>query len=257
MDSLISLKNILHTEHHGSAIERKGAINKLKVLKTVYEYPLIPIGDIARKVDLSFPTLNNLMLDLLDAKFISQGEKGESVGGRKPSTYKLSNNFYNVLCVEVERFAVRCIVIENNGYIVHASEMYEYSIGTKANDTKILIAIIEQYIKEKCIEPQTISAIGVLMPGLVDYRKGSNQTFYVGEDFNIRSAIQEYFNKFTTVLNDVKAAAVGELTYGAGKGRKNVLSILMDWGIGLGIITDGRVYMGNNGFFGRNGASCF
>src|SRR5690606_24873362 len=39
--------------------------------------------------------------------------------------------------------------------------------------------------------------------------------------------------------------------------KKNVLVILMDWGIGLGIIINGQVYMGNNGFSGEMGHMVF
>src|SRR3546814_19207368 len=56
------------------------------------------------------------------------------------------------------------------------------------------------------------------------------------------------FDKPVFIINDVKSAAIAELKFGLAKGRNDVLVILMDWGIGLGIIMDGQLRNGAAGF---------
>jgi glucokinase len=55
------------------------------------------------------------------------------------------------------------------------------------------------------------------------------------------------------VGNDVNMAAIGEQHYGAGIGKKQVVSVFVGTGIGGGIIIDGHLYEGANGFAGEVG----
>lgn len=52
------------------------------------------------------------------------------------------------------------------------------------------------------------------------------------------------------VTNDANAAAQGEMIYGAAKGMKNFIEITLGTGVGSGIIIDGKVVYGHDGFAG-------
>jgi predicted NBD/HSP70 family sugar kinase len=51
----------------------------------------------------------------------------------------------------------------------------------------------------------------------------------------------------------VQAMALGELWFGGAKNEKNVLCINFGWGLGVGIILDGKVYYGEDGYAGELG----
>jgi glucokinase len=55
------------------------------------------------------------------------------------------------------------------------------------------------------------------------------------------------------VTNDANAAAMGEMTYGAARGMKNFIMITLGTGVGSGIVCDGRVIYGSDGFAGELG----
>jgi glucokinase len=55
------------------------------------------------------------------------------------------------------------------------------------------------------------------------------------------------------VTNDANAAAVGEMTYGAAKGMKNFIMITLGTGVGSGIVIDGKIVYGHDGFAGELG----
>lgn len=55
------------------------------------------------------------------------------------------------------------------------------------------------------------------------------------------------------VTNDANAAAQGEMIYGAAKGMKNFIEITLGTGVGSGIIIDGKVVYGHDGFAGELG----
>ena len=58
------------------------------------------------------------------------------------------------------------------------------------------------------------------------------------------------------LTNDANAAAVGEMTYGAAKGFKDFIMITLGTGVGSGIVIDGKVVYGHNGFAGELGHTC-
>ena len=56
-----------------------------------------------------------------------------------------------------------------------------------------------------------------------------------------------------SLTNDANAAAVGEMTYGAARGMKNFIMITLGTGVGSGIVIDGKVVYGHDGFAGELG----
>ena len=78
--------------------------------------------------------------------------------------------------------------------------------------------------------------------------------------------LSEAMNGLPVALtNDANAAAVGEMTYGAARGMKNFIMITLGTGVGSGIVINGDVVYGHDGFAGElghvtavrnNGRSC-
>ncbi len=58
------------------------------------------------------------------------------------------------------------------------------------------------------------------------------------------------------LTNDANAAAVGEMTYGAARGMKNFIMITLGTGVGSGIVVNGEVVYGHDGFAGELGHTC-
>jgi glucokinase len=57
----------------------------------------------------------------------------------------------------------------------------------------------------------------------------------------------------TALTNDANAAAVGEMIYGAARGMKNFIMITLGTGVGSGIVIDGKIVYGHDGFAGELG----
>jgi len=123
-----------------------------------------------------------------------------------------------------------------------------------------LAAAIDECIKDADKEGQ-IRGIGVGAP---------NGNYYTGEiafapnlAWAAKSAV-----KFSEMLssklgglpvsltNDANAAAVGEMAYGAARGMKNFIMITLGTGVGSGIVIDGKVVYGHDGFAGELGHTC-
>ena len=105
-------------------------------------------------------------------------------------------------------------------------------------------------------EPHNIEAIGIGAP---------NGNYYTGEIENAANLIwkgklplakqlKDLFNDIPVVVtNDANAAAIGEMIYGGAKGMKNFSVITLGTGVGSGIIVDGNILYGHDGFAGELG----
>ncbi len=65
--------------------------------------------------------------------------------------------------------------------------------------------------------------------------------------------LTEKFGVPASITNDANAAAMGEMTYGAARGMKNFIMITLGTGVGSGIVIDGKVVYGHDGFAGELG----
>jgi glucokinase len=69
----------------------------------------------------------------------------------------------------------------------------------------------------------------------------------------LANLIQDAFNLPALLTNDANAAAVGEMTYGAARGIKDFIMITLGTGLGSGIVINGELVYGHDGFAGELG----
>jgi len=69
----------------------------------------------------------------------------------------------------------------------------------------------------------------------------------------LRKLISEAFAVSAALTNDANAAAIGEMMYGAARGMKDFIVITLGTGVGSGIIANGKLILGYDGFAGELG----
>lgn len=69
----------------------------------------------------------------------------------------------------------------------------------------------------------------------------------------LAKTLREKFGLPVAVTNDANAAAIGEMTYGAARGLKDFIMITLGTGVGSGIVINGQVVYGHDGFAGELG----
>ena len=135
----------------------------------------------------------------------------------------------------------------------------------KSNDTtdinvfiEHLCTAVEQIIKDAKLTKDQILGIGVGAPN-ANYYKGTiehavNLTF-CGKDLVLPFAdmVTKRIGLPVRLTNDVNAAAIGEMTYGATRGMKDFIVIALGTGVGSGIVVGGQLLYGHDGFAGELG----
>jgi len=120
--------------------------------------------------------------------------------------------------------------------------------------------IIDQMVAEiqqitEGLPKESILGIGVACAGLIE--PGTGKVLYSPNlnwrDLPLRDMIASKVHAPVYVGNDVNMAALGELHYGAGIGKKQMVCVFVGTGIGGGIVINGHLYEGANGFAGEVG----
>lgn len=102
-----------------------------------------------------------------------------------------------------------------------------------------------------------VRGIGCGVPSVVDLERGVVYTVEnipswrevpLKDELERRYAVPAYVN------NDANAFAVGELHFGKGRGRRNLIGMTLGTGLGAGVVVDGRLYSGSNCGAGELGA---
>ena len=120
-----------------------------------------------------------------------------------------------------------------------------------------LAEAVKKIVKESGTEGNT-RGIGVGAPN-GNYYDGTienavNISWGGGQTIQFAKMLSEAMGGIPVALtNDANAAAVGEMTYGAARGMKNFIMITLGTGVGSGIIINGEVVYGHDGFAGELG----
>lgn len=103
--------------------------------------------------------------------------------------------------------------------------------------------------------PQFIKGIGIGAPngnyytGSIEYAPNLQWKGVI----HLVDLVKEKFGIAAALTNDANAAAVGEMTYGAARGMKEFIMITLGTGVGSGIVVNGQVVYGHDGFAGELG----
>jgi len=118
--------------------------------------------------------------------------------------------------------------------------------GDKSGILQGLLATIEEVLVTSGAGLERISGVGVGIPGTVDIFTGRfvRSSNLAVEDIPVRTAVKRKFDLPCWVENDVRAATIGELIFGAGQQFKDFVYLSVGTGIATGLVFNGRIYRG-------------
>lgn len=103
------------------------------------------------------------------------------------------------------------------------------------------------------INKEKILNINVNVSGRVNPESGYSFSQFNFEERPLADVLSEKLGHKVTIDNDTRAMTYGEYMQGCVKGEKDIIFVNVSWGVGIGIIIDGKVYTGKSGFSGEFG----
>jgi predicted NBD/HSP70 family sugar kinase len=200
---------------------------------------------------MTLPLITKLINELIEEGKVIETGLAPSTGGRRPLMYSIKRNNQYIIAVSMDQLITRIALIDMFNNSVGEVVKIDLPLSKNAQSLAILTESIASFIQNLSINSDKIIGVGIAMPGFVDVKKGINYSFLKINDGSITKYISKAIGLPVFIDNDSSLIALAELRFGAATNEKNAMIINMGWGVGLGLILDGALYRGDNGFAGE------
>ncbi|UOG77455.1 ROK family protein (plasmid) [Hymenobacter tibetensis] len=228
----------------------KQGFYKRSVIKHLYFAGELSCAELSTSLGKSLPIINRLITELISEGTVIEHGYALSTGGRRPLMYSLKPDLQYIVAVGMDQLITRIVLLDMRNNPVGEIERLELRLAYNADALQQLTSHLAAFITKSGIPKEKIVGIGVGMPGFVDVTKGVNHS-YLKTDNSIVSYIEEELGIPVLIDNDSSLVALAELKMGAARDKQNVMVLNISWGTGLGMIMNGELFRGHNGFAGE------
>lgn len=221
------------------------SLNKTLILNVIRTDGPISRAEIAKKTNLTPPTVTNIVSELISSGLVIESNLGESKGGRKPIMLTINTSAFHVVGVDVGSRQISIVVTDLNASVF---ESHQVDLPRPLSEGRFMTLLKNgiRTVMDKPLKEGSIVGIGIGMHGLVNPDKG---VAIFAPNLNLRNmALREQleaeFHVPVEVDNDVRAMALGESWFGNGRGIDNFICVNVGNGVGAGIILDQKLFRG-------------
>ena len=229
----------------------KTLLYKRKILKELCFGNVLSALELSIRIEKSLPLTTRILNELVDEQILKESGYASSTGGRRPQRYSLVAGKMYVVSVAMDQLVTRIGIIDLQNCDISHSQKYNLVLSQNAGSLSTLTKYINEFIKKAGIKKDKILGVGIGMPGFVDVDKGINYSFLDHKGESIPNYIEKIIDLPVFIDNDSSIIALTELKLGSAINTKNTMVINLGWGVGLGMIINGKLFRGNNGFAGE------
>ncbi len=247
------MENLFKNQGNQSqAVELKKIAQKKHILRAIYFNGSLSNSELAKIIKLSTPKINSLLVELIDEGLVNELGRGDSSGGRRPNIYGLVEDGFYVVGITINVTRTIISIFNSCNQEVSGPHYFPIKMQSDLDIFKQVNEKLEEVVKESDIPYNKILVAGIELPGLINVEQGINKTYFP----NVEDLFEELRNIFGIPVffnHDAKLRTFAEQHFGLAKGKKDVLMLQADWGLGLGIIVNGKLCSGKSGFSGEFG----
>jgi len=237
---------------------RRGTEQRYRVLSHVRARGTCSRTVIARELRIATPAVSGIVRDFLRRQVLSEVGFEESSGGRRCARLRLNPSRVSAIGVHVAMRRLRGILADSCGRIL-AERSDESAVAGRIDGTVEAICRLVTALAEQA-DANSLCGVGIGISGVIRENGHVSRDFPDGErwvDVPLADRVQEKCGMRPLLINDVHAAALGELRFGGWGEATNLVLLHLGDGIAAGMIVDGRLYCGatsNAGEIGHNAA---
>jgi predicted NBD/HSP70 family sugar kinase len=207
--------------------------------------------EISKQVENSIPNVTKNINDLIKNGIVFENGHGSSRGGRKPLLYSLVPDSLYTVSVAMNQLNVQAAIMDITGNIISDIIEFDVDIYKDADTLELVIAQVLHLVEVSPVAKGKIMAVGISMPGVIDVEKGVNKSYFKNHSKSLGDVLSERIGIPVFIDNDSAAIALAELKLGLGRTIKEIMVVNIGWGIGLGMIVNGKIFRGATGYAGE------
>ena len=224
---------------------------KRKLIKHLYFSKLLSCAELSELTNKSLPFTVKYINELIAEGSVIETGFAHSTGGRRPQMYSLNPALNYIVCIAMDQLITHFSIVDLHNNPVSIVEKADLPLQNNPLALEQLRSYLIQFINKSKIDKKNIAGIGISMPGFVDVKKGINHSFLFSGDESIVSFINQEIDIPVLIDNDSSLIGLAELRLGTAHHHKNAMVINIGWGVGLGMILNGELFRGHNGFAGE------
>ncbi len=206
-------------------------------------------ADLSKKIGLTRAAITIIVDSLISEGIII--EKGTiSAGmGRNPMILDINPDRYYALGLNISRSTCSLGLVNIKGEVLKSKNINLNEAQDAGEALQIIKNDIKDLIAETDIAPDKLLGMGISAPGPLDSDKGiiiNPPNFKKWENVAIVSELKKTFDFRITLENNASALAIAEKNYGAARNFSDFILLVVDTGVGAGIITNDNLYKGSN-----------
>lgn len=236
-----------------TGVAYKNKTRKRKIINYLDKNGETIVAELSQAINISAPTVAALINELTQDGLIKDYGKVDSNGGRPASMYGLVADSCYFLGVDIRNYYINIGLLDFKKNLVKLNMKIPLQLENTVECFQSIIAQIKNFIKETGIPKNRILSLCVNLGGRINSNRGISYSYFNFNENPLSATIQKETGLITFIENDSRAMAYGEFHKGNVKNEKNVLFLNLDYGIGLGVLIDGKVYYGKSGFSGEIG----
>lgn len=237
--------------------------NNLKlVLMEVLQHGPISRIEISKKTHLTRSTVSELVNDLINKGLIKENKKAfDKTGpGKKPILLIPETNKFYVIGYDLSITNSEIIVMDLKGSIILKEPFISLKKLISIKNLNEIINLFKENFKSIVsslnIPEESIRGMGIAFPGLVSPKNNSLSLTPNLEQYFDFSQIRMFSKNLgipIVVDNNANMKALGELIYGIGKKVNDFLLVNVSYGIGSGLVLEGKLFRGKYNLSGEIG----
>ncbi len=231
-------------------------LNKIRVLRLIREVGPASRAELAKRARLSAPTVTRIVESLIhNEMLVSEVGVGTSTGGRPPYLVTFAADSRFIVGVDIGRTNIHAALANLDANVVDQS-----TCPTPAEDgfeavMERVAGLIQGLVASSRLDPRDIMGVGVAVGGLIGKQRSiiESSPDFGWSEVDAATELETRLGLPVRLDNVTRVTAIGEYHYGIGKRFRDFICVNVGYGVGAGIIVDGKPFYGSHGVAGEFG----
>lgn len=231
----------------------KWSASKTALLNLLIEHGGQTIAELSSSLGVSVPYTTKTLNELIEDGLIEVTGKKDNYSKRAPKIYDLIATSGYFLGIDTGKQSLTFGICDFCGNMVAEPELIHFDYQDTPECFDRFINLINEYIQRSGIARSQIKKACMSIGGRVNPEIGCAYNYFTCTEMPLAEALTERLDLPFCIDNDTRCMTYGEYLKGVCKGLRNIIFVNVSWGIGIGIIFNGKLYLGKSGFSGEIG----
>ncbi|MFU0922850.1 sugar metabolism global transcriptional regulator Mlc [Kluyvera sichuanensis] len=231
------------------ADSQPGHIDQIKQTNAGAVYRLIdqlgPVSriDLSRLAQLAPASITKIVRELLEAHLVQETEIQEAGSRGRPAVgLMVETEAWHYLSVRISRGVIHLALRDLSSKLV-VEEQLELALEDEMPFLNRVVSHIDQFFIRHQSLLERLTAIAITLPGIIDTENGiiHRMPFYDVTDVPLGGTLEAHTGVPVYIQHDISAWTMAEALFGASRGARDVIQVVIDHNVGAGVITDGRL----------------